>query len=111
MKLHPEARGTLLSWCALAAAATAWFGSQQLGSNVAFAACHADDDLFPFALFLAAMLLLGTGIFLSWRVWKSGPETEVRPFVALVGILSGGLLGVAIILQFLAGLIIPGCFA
>lgn len=111
MKLHREARDTLLSWCALAAGATAWFGSQQLGSNVAFAACHADDDLFPFVLFLGAMLLLGAGVFLSWRIWKSGPTDAVRPFIALVGILSGGLLGVAIVLQFLAGLIIPGCFA
>jgi hypothetical protein len=111
MKMKADARDTLLSWCALAAAATAWFGSQQLGANVAFAACHAADDLFPFLLLLVTMLLLGTGIFLSWRIWKSGPETEVRPFVAMVGILAGAILGIAILLDFLAGLIIPGCFA
>jgi hypothetical protein len=111
MTMKAETRDTLLAWSALAAATAAWFGSQQLGSNVAFAACHADDGLFPFALFLGAMLMLGVGIFLSWRIWKRGPDTEVRPFVALVGILAGGLLGIAIVLQFLAGLIIPACFA
>ena len=111
MKLQGEKRDTLYSWAALAAGATAWFGSQQLGSNVAFAACHASDDLFPFLLFLLAALLLGIGIFFSWKIWRRGTEAEVRPFVALVGIGTGAILGIAILLDFAAGLIIPGCFA
>ena len=111
MKIEGEARDTLMSWAALAAAGTAWFGSQQLGSNVAFAACHASDDFFPFLLLLASGLLLGAGIFFSWRIWRRGTEAEVRPFVALVGIGAGAILGIAILLDFAAGLIIPGCFA
>jgi len=111
MKIEEETRDTLMSWAALAAAAAAWFGSQQLGSNVAFAACHASDDLFPFLLLLLAVLLLGTGIFFSWKIWRRGTQAEVRPFIALVGIGAGAILGIAILLDFLAGLIIPGCFA
>jgi uncharacterized membrane protein len=99
------------SWAALAAGTFAWFNSQQLGSNWAFAGCPSATPLVHLLIGLVALALIAGGGFLSLRVWRSGSVEEARPFVALVGILTSGLLGIAIILQTLAGLIIPRCFA
>jgi hypothetical protein len=44
------------------------------------------------------------------NVWRGGDDEAPRSFVALVGILTSGLLAVAVILQGVAGLIIPSCF-
>jgi hypothetical protein len=105
-----ETRDTLLAWTALAAGAFAWFGSQQLGSNWVIAGCSPGDGLFAFVISLVALALIVGGGFLSLRVWRGGDDEAPRSFVALVGILTSGLLAVAVILQGVAGLIIPSCF-
>jgi hypothetical protein len=100
-----------LAWTALAAGTAAWFGSQQFGSNLAFAACPSATPLAHLLLGLAALALAAGGGFLSLRVWRTGTVEDSRPFVALIGMLTAGLLAIAIILQTAAGLIIPPCFA
>jgi hypothetical protein len=110
MRLARETRDTLLAWTALAVGAFAWFGSQQLGSNWVFAGCSPGDGLFAFLLSLIALALIVGGGLLSLRVWRGGDDEAPRSFVALVGILTSGLLAVAVILQGAAGLIIPSCF-
>ena len=110
MKLARETRDTLLAWTALAAGAFAWFGSQQLGSNWVIAGCSPGDGLFAFVISLVALALIVGGGLLSLRVWRGGDDEAPRSFVALVGILTSGLLAVAVILQGVAGLIIPSCF-
>ncbi|MEA3063287.1 MAG: hypothetical protein QOJ94_3068 [Sphingomonadales bacterium] len=105
-----EIRDTLLAWTALAAGAFAWFGSQQLGSNWVIAGCSPGDGLFAFLISLVALALIVGGGFLSLGVWRGGGDEAPRAFVALVGILTSGLLAVAVILQGVAGLIIPSCF-
>jgi uncharacterized membrane protein len=109
--MTPEARQIALSWAALFIGATAWFGSQQYGSNLAFAGCPSYSPLAALLLGLLALALAGLGGFLSLGVWRGGDVEESRPFIALIGILTSALLAIAIILQTLAGLIIPRCFA
>jgi hypothetical protein len=106
-------REHVFAWAALAAGAAAWFGSQQVGSDLSFAHCGASGGPFVIPLCLVALALAGSGGLLSWRVWKRGePDPEQgRPFVALVGTLAAALLAIAICYQLLAGLIIPRCFA
>lgn len=110
MKLQREARDTLLAWSALAAGSFAWFGSQQLGSNAVFAGCSPGDGLLDVLVSLLALLLVGLGGFLSLRVWRGGDSEASHPFVGMLGIAASALLSIAIILQGLAGLIIPSCF-
>jgi hypothetical protein len=45
----------------------------------------------------------------SLRLWRSGRETAARRFLALLGVLFSLLLGLAILLSIVAGLILPGC--
>ena len=111
MKLDGDRRTIAFSWAALAAGAFAWFNSQQLGSNWAFAGCPSFSPLVSLLLGVLALALVAGGGFLSLKVWRGGTVEEARPFVALIGILTSGLVSVAIILQTLAGLIIPRCFS
>ena len=109
--LEGHRRTIAFAWTALAAGTFAWFGSQQFGSNMAFAGCPHFSPLASLLLGLVALALVAAGGFLSLRVWRSGTVEEARPFVAILGILTSGLLSVAIVLQTLAGLIIPRCFS
>jgi hypothetical protein len=99
------------AWAALAAGATAWFVSQQAGSDLTFSACHKSGLLPVLIIDLLALALAGVGALYSHRVWNRDATTEVgKPFVAFVGMLTAGLLAIAIIYQTAAAFIIPSCF-
>jgi hypothetical protein len=99
------------AWAALAAGATAWFVSQQAGADLTFAHCHASGALPVIAIGLLALALAGVGGLYSHRVWNREAAEDVgKPFVALVGMGTAGLLAIAILYQSVAALIIPSCF-
>jgi hypothetical protein len=64
---------------------------------------------------LLTLLLAGAGALLSWRARRSAaepnPEPQSRYFMALISVMLCGLFAVAIVLQTLAGFILPGCYA
>ncbi|MDB5693860.1 MAG: hypothetical protein JWO81_2923 [Alphaproteobacteria bacterium] len=102
----------LFAWAALAAGATAWFVSQQAGSDLSFAHCHASGALPVIVIGLLALALIGVGGLYSHRVWDRGTSEETgKSFIALLGMLVAGLLAIAIVYQSVAALIIPRCFA
>ena len=99
------------AWAALAAAVAAWFGSQQAGSDLSFAHCHASGAVPVLIIGLIALALAGIGGFFSHKVWDRGAaEHAGKPFIALIGMLTAALFAVAIVYQTLAAFIIPSCF-
>jgi hypothetical protein len=105
-------RGLAYAWAALALGAFAWFASQQLGSDLSFSDCHSNGALETGLIGLAALIVTAAGAWLSNLAWKRRePEAEGRDFVALVGILTAGLLAIAIVYQTVAAFIIPSCVA
>ena len=107
-----KARTLAYTWVAVALAALAWFGSQQLGSNLSFADCAANGPLETGLIGLVALAVALGGGLLSRRVWKKrDPGAEGQGFAALVGMLVSALLAVAIAFQTAAAFIIPECFA
>jgi hypothetical protein len=99
-----------LPWAALTGAATAWFVSQQIGSNLSQGDCSAAGALVVGLVGLVALALALAGGLLSHRVWRTRNEGVTRKFIAQVGMMTAALLGLAIILQTLAAFIIPSCF-
>lgn len=98
------------AWAALFAGATAWFVSQQAGSDLTFSACHKSGLLPVLIIDLLALALAAVGAFLSHRVWNRSAEEAGTPFAALVGMLVAALLSIAILYQTAASFIIPSCF-
>jgi hypothetical protein len=103
-------RQLAFAWSALAVGALAWFGGHQIGSNLTFARCDLSGGLSVAMVGLIALLLVALGFLLSLRVWRSGGAEEGRSFVAIVGMMAAGLFAFAILLQTVAGFIIPACF-
>lgn len=106
-----EKKALAWSWAALAAGTTAWVVSHQVGSDYVIADCSAAGWWVIVPLGFVALILAGLGGFLSWRLWKREEEAESHRFIAFVGLAVGALLCFAILLQTIASLIIPRCFA
>ena len=95
----------------------AWAISTQLHYAMAPWICRGGWHVVPFSAALLVLLALA-GAFLSWRHWRrrrSGPMSE-RPdggapyeMLAVLGMLSGPLFALIIVLQAAASLIVTGC--
>jgi hypothetical protein len=98
----------LWPWAAMLGSGLAWILAHQVGSDATFYEC---DNGSAATLIVGVIALLATAAsgIASFRLWRRGGETEARRFIALVGWLFAILLGLAILLQTLAGLIIPEC--
>ena len=110
MSRRDKARKLLLPWAALIGAGLGWFVSQQIGSNLTFGGCARSGAIPVLLVGLAGLALAALGAWLSLGI-RRGEGEEAGRFVAGIGMLAGLLLGFAILLQTLAGLIIPRCLA
>jgi hypothetical protein len=105
-------RSLAFAWAAMALGAVAWFGSQQLGSDLSFSNCAANGAVATGLIGLVALAVALAGGLMSHRVWKGREsEAEGRDFIALVGMLVAALLALAIVYQTVAAFIVPSCFS
>ncbi|HEV2747063.1 MAG TPA: hypothetical protein VGW34_07165 [Allosphingosinicella sp.] len=111
MRLARKSVRLLAPWAAMLAAALGWFGSQQAGSDSVIGDCRDAGWWWIVLISLFGLALTAAGGFLSLRIWRHEKESQGEQFVALVGMMTAGVLGFAILLQTLASLIIPRCFA
>lgn len=98
----------LWPWAGMIGAAGAWILDHQIGSDGTFYNCDAGSTVTVIVGVVALAVTALSGI-ASFRLWRRGGETHARRFIALVGWLFAILLGLAILLPTLAGLIIPEC--
>jgi hypothetical protein len=103
------------SWAGLAAGPTAWAVDTQLNYALVPWACVHDRSIVPpIAGVLAVVSLLGA--LSSWMAWRRHdglrvPEQEGRPRQLLsgIGVASGLLFAIVIVLQGVAAIMIPPC--
>ena len=100
----------LAPWLGMLGAALGWFLSQQFGSNAAFDDCRSGNAGFALLVGLLGLLTAVAGGYFSWDVWRRDEDTP-RRFIGLVGLLLATVAGFVIILQSVAGLILPDCLA
>jgi hypothetical protein len=100
----------LWPWAGLIGAAAAWFLDHQIGSDGTFYDCTVGSPL-TIVVGIVALLVVAVSCAASFRLWRSDKETPARRFVALLGMLAAPLLGLAILLSTVAGLILPECLA
>ena len=98
----------LWPWAGLAGAALAWALDHHIGSDGTFFDCTQGSAL-TIVVGLLALVLAAAGGFASLRLWRSDRETPARRFVALLGVMFAILLGLAILLPTIAGLILQEC--
>lgn len=102
----------LLPWSGVAGGAVGWFVSQQAGSNMVFAQCENGQWWGVALIGLLGIALAAGGGALSYRCWRAdGREASGHRFVGLLGLLIAALLAFPILMQTIAGLLVPGCLS
>jgi hypothetical protein len=108
-------RRDTLPWAGLIAGLLGWALPDQIASNIVQENCRLGGPLLVGgAGLLGALLALGGG-WLSFGVWRAAPAEQeaigqgTRKFIAAVSGLSALVFIGAIILQTIAGFIIPAC--
>jgi hypothetical protein len=101
----------LLPWAGLMAGFLAWGVHQQTLADVLRFDCGAISPTRAVVSAIVALALCVAGAALSWRVVRTGGEAGGgHPFVAWLSILGAGIFALAILMQAMASLTVPGCF-
>lgn len=102
----------VLPWSGVVGGAAGWFVSQQAGSNMVFTHCENGQAWGVALIGLIGIALAASGGLLSYRCWRGEREgVTVHRFVGLLGSLVAALLAFPILMQMIAGLLVPGCLS
>jgi len=104
-------RDGFLPWAGLALGTAGYFLFHQLGSDSTFQDCRVGSPLMVIIAMIAGLAIVGLGALGSFGVFRSDSEAPSRRLVAAVSLLTCVLFAIAIVLPFLASLIIPRCWA
>lgn len=97
-------------WSGVIGGAAGWYVSQQAGSEFVFAHCGSAHAWVVIVVGVLGLLIDAGGALLSWQVWREEHESgSGRQFVGLLGLLIAAALAFPILMQILAGLLVPGC--
>lgn len=101
----------LLPWAGLSLGFLAWGTHQQGLADVLRFDCAAVSPTRAIVAAALALALCGVGGALSWRAVRMAGDTGGgHPFVGWLSILGAGIFALAILMQAMASLTVPGCF-
>ena len=104
-------RDGFMPWAGLTLGTAGFFLAHQLGSNAVFQDCRIGSPWIVVIGTIIGLALIVVGALGSWRVYSVPHETIARRVIAAVSLMSAALLALAIILPFVAALVIPRCWA
>lgn len=107
-------RSPVAPWTGVVAGPVAWLVMHQGLGNAIYFDCRLGNPGAAMGVGLACLLILALGGWLSWQARRSpshNPEPQARFFLSIVSMLLCALFAVVVVLQVLAGLILPGCYA
>jgi nitroreductase len=81
-----------------------------LGADATFQDCRVGSPWIVIVATILGLALIGLGALESWRVYVVRDEGAPRRTVAAVSLMAAALFALAVILPFVAALIIPGCW-
>jgi hypothetical protein len=105
-----RARDRFMPWGGLALGTVGFFVAHQLGGDSVFQDCSFSSPLVVAIATLLALLLIGAGALISFRVYASDAEPRARKLVAIISLLACMLYTMGVILPLIAAMIIPRCW-
>jgi hypothetical protein len=105
-----RARDRFMPWGGLALGTVGFFIAHQLGGDSVFQDCSFSSPLMVAVGTLVALLLIGAGAAISFRVYGSDAEPAARKLVAIISLLACALYTMGVILPLIAAMIIPRCW-
>jgi uncharacterized membrane protein YidH (DUF202 family) len=103
-------RDRFMPWAGLALGTLGAGFAHQLGADSTFQDCRVGSPLIVIIATIVGLLLIALGALTSWRVYGADGETPARRMVALVSVMACGVFAMAVILPFIASLVIPRCW-
>jgi hypothetical protein len=104
-------RDRFMPWAGLALGTLGAGLAHQIGSDSTFQDCQFSSPAVIVVGTIAGIALVTLGALLSWRVYSADAETPARKLVAMVSLMACALFTLAIVLPFIASLVIPRCWA
>jgi putative copper export protein len=105
-------RSSFAPWAGLFLGALAWFGHNQV-SNAVYWDCRLGGALLTAGTAIGFGALAIVGGLISWAGRAAPPSSTDRPesraFGSVVGVMAAAIFLFTILLQALAGFIVPGC--
>jgi len=103
-------RDRFMPWSGLAFGTLGAGLAHQIGAEATFQDCQFSSPLIVILAAILGLILVALGALGSWRVYGAEAETPARRMLAVVGIMACALYALAIILPFIAALVIPRCW-
>jgi len=105
-----RARDVFMPWSGLALGTVGVALAHQIGADATFQDCNFSSPLIVIVGAIVGLALVTLGALGSWRVYADDAETPSRHMIAVVGIMACAIYALAIILPFIAALVIPRCW-
>jgi hypothetical protein len=102
-------REGFMPWAGLALGTIGFFLAHQLGSDATFQNCRVGSPMIVTVGTVIGLAIIAAGALGSWRVFARG-EAPARRLIAAVSIMAAALFALAVILPFVAALVIPQCW-
>jgi hypothetical protein len=103
-------RDRFMPWAGIALSTLGGGLAHQIGADSTFQDCHFSSPGIIILGTLVGLVLVGLGGLFSWRVYSGESETPARRMVAVVSLMACGIFALAIILPFIASMVIPRCW-
>ncbi len=103
-------RDRFMPWAGLALGTIGAGLAHQIGVDSTFQDCRFSSPGVVIAGTILGLVLVALGALGSWRVYANDGEGPARRFVAIVSVMACGLYAIAIVLPFIAAMVIPRCW-
>ena len=103
-------RDRFMPWAGLALGTLGAGFAHQLGADATFQDCRVGSPLIVTIGTIVGLALIALGALGSWRVYGADGETPARRMLAIVSLMACGVFAMAVILPFIASLVIPRCW-
>jgi hypothetical protein len=103
-------RDRFMPWAGIALGTLGAGFAHQLGADSTFQDCRVGSPLIVIIGTIVGLGLVALGALCSWQVYGADGEPPARRMLATVSLLACVIFAIAIILPFIAAMVIPGCW-
>jgi hypothetical protein len=103
-------RDRFMPWAGLALGTVGAGFAHQLGADSTFQDCRVGSPLMVIIGAIVGLVLIGAGALGSWQICRADGEGPSRRMIAIVSLMACAIYAVAVILPFIAALVIPRCW-
>jgi hypothetical protein len=99
-----------MPWAGLALSTLGGGLAHQIGADATFQDCRVGSPLMVTIGTIVGLVLIALGAAGSWRVYRTEDEAPARRLIAAVSLMACAIFTIAVVLPFIAAMVIPRCW-